>query len=377
MDKLFHTPVKSASIYDIIISEELAKYTRINSGRDVMEWRTVEYSKKQIDKAGKTLISNAISPMEEEAALEVVNNWRASHAFPLHIITCHLRRISPDNAVVVQRLKRMDSILGKLKRFPSMSLYRMQDLGGCRVIVQSMDEVDTVIKKLKTSRMRHILKNEHDYIASPKKSGYRSHHMVYQYYSDKVTDYNKNMLIEIQIRTRLQHLWATAIETMGIYTHSALKASIGDDDILRFCALTSSLFALEEGLPLVPETPSKRLELIEELREIDSRLKVVNTLKAIRVAINHVKERKGVGYYLLRLNFKKGRLYIDTFRPSAIELATNAYNRMEAVKDSDTDIVLVSASSFDSLRAAYPNYFTDIAEFIKIVERYTHTIIID
>lgn len=369
--------VTSPSIYDIIIADELDKIQCDKTWRNIMEWKKVEYSKKQIDKAGKALTKNSITATEEKQALDVINNWRASHAFPLHIITCHLRRISPSNAVVVQRLKRLDSIIGKLKRFPSMNLYRMQDLGGCRVIVETMDDVDRILEKLKYSRMRHILKNEHDYIYSPKLSGYRCHHMIYQYQSDKVVDYNKNMLIEVQIRTHLQHLWATAIETMGIYTHSALKASVGDEDILRFFALVSSLFALEEGLPLVPDTPTKYSELIDELTEIDQRRKVVDTLKAIRVAIDHVKEHKGAGYYLLRLDFKVARLHVNMFRPSEIEAATNAYNKMEALKDANTDAVLVSASSFDSLRAAYPNYFADIGEFIKRTETYTHTIVID
>ena len=46
--------------------------------------------------------------------------------------------------------------------------------------------------------------------------------------------YNKNMFIEVQFRTKLQHMWATAVEMMGIYTNSNLKSSQGDYDILRF-----------------------------------------------------------------------------------------------------------------------------------------------
>lgn len=49
-----------------------------------------------------------------------------------------------------------------------MSLYRMQDLGGCRVIVNSIDQVYEAVEKYKTSRIRHILKREYDYIQNPK-----------------------------------------------------------------------------------------------------------------------------------------------------------------------------------------------------------------
>lgn len=67
--------------------------------------------------------------------------------------------------------------------------------------------------------------------------------MVYQFQSDDNDTYNKNILIEIQFRTKLQHIWATAVEMMGIFTKSKLKSSIGDEDILRFFVLVSSLFA--------------------------------------------------------------------------------------------------------------------------------------
>lgn len=333
-------------------------------------WKKVEYTPSQIKKAGKQLSKSSLNKNEELESLNIVNNWRASHAFPLHIITCHLKRITRSDTIVVQRLKRLDSIIGKLKRIKSMDLYKMQDLGGCRVIVNSIDEVYETVSKLKKSRMRHILKNENDYIGNPKPSGYRSYHMIYQYHSDRSETYNKNMLIEIQIRTHLQHVWATAIETMGIYTHSALKASNGNEDVLRFFALVSSLFAISEGLPVVPGTYDTVIEIKKELIEINEKQKILDTLKAIRVAIEHVKDIKNAGYYILKLNFSEGNLSIFSYRTSEIDIATNLYNGIEAENNPQIDVVLVAATSLSALRAAYPNYFTDIGEFITIVESY-------
>ena len=120
----------------------------------------------------------------------------------------------------------------------------MQDLGGCRVILNSINQVYKSVSNYKSSHVLHELKKENDYIQNPKTSGYRSYHMVYQFKSKSNDIYNKNMLIEIQFRTQLQHLWATALETMGIYTQTNLKSSIGDKDVLRFFILVSSLFDL-------------------------------------------------------------------------------------------------------------------------------------
>jgi len=55
-------------------------------------------------------------------------------------------------------------------------------------------------------------------------------------------------------------------------------------------------------------------------------------------------------------------LKIDAFTKSQIELATKAYNQIESVNNPDIDSVLVSATSFETLKAAYPNYFTDITQ---------------
>lgn len=341
-------------------------------GRNRIMWKTVEYSQNQIKKAGKTILKDNSTEEEIKRALMIVNNWRAAHAFPLNTITCHLKRITSDDAIIVQRLKRLDSITGKLKRFHNMSLCTMQDLGGCRVIVDSTEDVYKIVNKYKTSRIRHVLKDEYDYLAHPKESGYRSYHLVYQYHSDRSETYNKNMLIEIQVRTRLQHMWATAVETMGIYTNNALKAGSGNKDVLRFFTLVSSVFAIRENMPVAPKTSNDLECLVKELRNIDKRNNIVSTLSAISVAINHVKGQKKKGYYILILNYKTKMLRIKSYKPSEINEATEVYNNIEenVRKDRSVDAVLVSATSFDSLRAAYPNYFSDIKEFVELVRSY-------
>ena len=146
-------------------------------------WKVVEYSKNQIINAGKTIKKDNASDEDVKQALLVIDNWRSAHAFPLHIIYTHLRRFAKNNKdiIVSERLKRLDSILGKLKREPTMSLWTMQDLGGCRFVVPNVGDVYTYVEKYEKSRKRHILKNQYDYIKNPKKSGYRSVHMVYQY----------------------------------------------------------------------------------------------------------------------------------------------------------------------------------------------------
>lgn len=357
--------MKNVESYDILIENIEKEWDDSMNENLVRKWEIPIYSKSQINKAVKTIMDYNTSKEDIDTAFDIINNWRSAHSYPLHVITSNLRN-NNRNAIVVQRLKRLDSIIGKIKRFPEMSLYRMQDLGGCRVIVNSIDDVYKVVKKYNTSRIRHELKNSYDYIVNPKKSGYRSYHMVYKFHSDKKELYNKNMLIEIQVRTKLQHMWATAIEMMGIYTKSQLKAGIGDEHVLRFFSLVSSLFALEENMPIVPETSTNRSALITEIKTINSEHKIIPRLRALKVATN-LTTTSGIknGYYILTLDYKKSILKVKQYKMTELDKATYMYNKIENGRLEDIDCVLVSASSFDSMKAAYPNYFYDISEFAE------------
>lgn len=364
--------VQSIDMYDIIIENALKDWENSMNSQNQRElWEVPKYSKSEINKAGSIIADSSSSKEDRNNALIILNNWRAAHAYPLQVICSNLRLRNPD-AIVVQRLKRLESITGKIERFPDMSLYRMQDLGGCRVIVDTIDQVYEAVEKYKRSRIRHILKREYDYIQNPKESGYRSYHMVYQFQSDKKETYNKNMFIEIQFRTKLQHIWATAVEMMGIYTKSQLKANKGDKNILRFFTLISSVFAKMEITPICPNTIDDYNILISEIRQIDKKMNLVSRLSALSVAINHTnanKKMKGKGYYVLILNYKDKFLRVRGFSPNQIELATKVYNDIEATNNPNVDVVLVSATSFDTLKAAYPNYFTDISQFVDMMRR--------
>lgn len=342
-------------------------------------WKKVEYSKKEINRAGKLIIDPTASQDNVILAMKVIDNWRAAHAFPMNTFAINLKKKTESipSAIVVQRLKRLDTILYKLHRFPTMELYRMQDLGGCRVILPSIKDVYKLKKELKDSRIRHELHNEKDYIAEPNpETGYRGVHLIYRYVSDKKTDYN-GLQVEIQIRTKLQHLWATAVETVGVFTQNGLKFNQGSERWLRFFKVTSALFSIEEKSAVVSGISSDKKEIISELLEIIDELGVFDKLITIGLAtknIGRISKSKTPGYYLLVLDLEKSQLKISKI--STIEKATEEYNNFEQNKGKKAvDAVLVSAQSFDVLQRAYPNYFADITEFsstlAKLLKKYS------
>lgn len=92
---------------------------KIQNKREI--WEIPKYSKSEINKAG-FIIANPFSTKEDrDNALIILNNWRAAHAYPLQVICSNLRLRNP-GAIVVQRLKRLDSIIGKNRTFPRHEL---------------------------------------------------------------------------------------------------------------------------------------------------------------------------------------------------------------------------------------------------------------
>lgn len=342
------------------------------------KWKEPEYTKKQINEAGHIIRNVNASETEIQNARVIIDNWRAAHAYPLHVFYMNLRRMAGTRSdiIVAERLKRLDSIIDKLQREPTMELYRMQDLGGCRMVLPTLDEVYEYSEKFQKSRIRHEAKNPKDYIQQPKNSGYRSLHLIYKFKTDTPEKdiYNQYpMLIELQFRTHLQHIWATAVESFGLFKNQALKAGKGDEAYKRFFVLVSSLFAINEKCPIVPETIQDEKEIVSEIEQINDQHHILDMLTAIRVVVDRetgaIPDKKG--YYILSLNYKTNILQKMFFRPSEIERANLTYDKLESSRGTEPlDIVLVRASSFSIVKEAYPNYFLDIGEFVDLIKQY-------
>lgn len=354
--------------------------------RSEMEWAVPKYAKKRVNWAGKMLLveappyyGNNFEVTEEYrawlqeyiAALDIINNWRSSHNFPLNTFHIGLKRrakIIDPNAITAQRIKRMASIEAKLNRFPTMTLSQMQDIGGCRAIVSSAQGVAKLCESYAESDLKHIPQQTDNYIDVPKKSGYRGVHLIYRYHSDRRQDYN-SLKIEMQLRSQLQHAWATAVETVGAFVQQALKSSLGEQEWLRFFALMGGALAFRENTAPVPDTPSAYSDLVKEIREYAKSLEVASRLQAFGAALQYYesKQSKNTHYYLVEVNHAQRSLSVTGFKQSESDRATQKYLEVEKkIKDTspNSDAVLVSVDSMNSLRQAYPNYFLDTGVFL-------------
>ena len=295
------------------------------------------------------------------------------------------RRIDQD-ALVAQRLKRRPSIEIKLRDNPNMKLSQMQDIGGCRAVLSSIGKVRQLVKMYKEAHAKSPKNrsdwdgaDDFDYIACPKPDGYRSVHMVFRFQSSSPEHeiYN-GQRIEVQIRTKLQHAWATAVETAQLFTGQALKSKVknASEDWLRFFTLASSLFALREKSPTVPGAPDNRADTIAELREITARTDIMQSLSNWNDTVHllELKDEPGAYFYLLTLDAAARNLRVQQFRKDEAVQSQTEYDKVEkeADKNPNLQVVLVSTDDLGALRKAYPSYYVDTKDFIHAVKQKLH-----
>ncbi len=342
------------------------------------EWVKREHGKGEIDRVGALLLpwwTGAVSkdPDNLGSAWRIIQNWRASHAMPLLTFRMGLaqraKRVE-SNAIIAQRLKRLVSVMNKLAREPHMKLSQMQDLGGCRAIMSNIQAVEQLYDLYREGG-DDLFQSEggmkcYDYIRNPKSDGYRGIHVVGRYNAraDKNEPWN-GQRIEIQLRSQLQHAFATAVETVTTFTRTRLKFGAGPKEWRRFFSLMGSALAIREGTPLVEGTPSDNGELVKELRDLTKTLQVRRRLRGWTSALKQLPKRDTTNARWLLLVLDISGNTIKATGYSTGKEASDAVAAIETLPNSEQlDAVVVWVNSARGLRRAYPNYYADTTAFL-------------
>jgi len=342
-----------------------------------------EFSSSVTDSAGDILKNASSTDEEKNKALKILSNWRAAHSYPMHIFKKRLKSVSEKidkGALSAQRLKRVPSIIKKLNRSydgnkPTMKLTQMQDIAGCRVVMSNVKLANELYQKYYIKGdLKHKKVNEKDYISHPKTDGYRSIHLVYRYSSDKGKEEYNGLLIEVQIRSKLQHLWATAVETVDFFTSQAIKSNEGQVDWIAFFKLVSSAFAQFENCPIVPQTPENKQEIYSLIRQKEKELQVRSKMKHWTNTIrqfDQLKNEEKSQFFLLELDTIQEKLTISSYSKRNEQKAISDYAQAEKriYGRKEYDVVLVGADTTQDLKKAYPNYFLDTREFLKYLDK--------
>lgn len=162
----------------------------------------MQFSSNEIKRLGNRLRDGST----DSADIELLERWRESYDPLLISMSSEVDKILRENgfkSLLSGRSKRTKSILRKLKRADNeaMDLSRMHDLVGFRIILPSIAEQDRAMTLLAGALHQ---KKVYDYRDGDRP--YRSVHVVVR---------GDSRLVEIQLRTLPQHVWAVESEAFG------------------------------------------------------------------------------------------------------------------------------------------------------------------
>lgn len=319
-------------------------------------------SRSRVNRAGANVRSGNPTPED----LQAIDEWRAAHRAVLNTFQAVLRtRTKGQKITVAQRHKRKKTIFDKLTRLPKMELARMDDVAGCRLIFSGLDQLNSFRREFHGARFNHKRRNDIDkynYIKSPKITGYRGIHDVYEYDVNSLVGKDlKGLFLEIQYRTLVQHAWSTAVEVIGFITESQPKFQKGDLRYQDAMSFASEILARAYEKSVGPYPDLENAELVSRFLKLDQELNLLTTLRGLNSANKAVSENRNT----ILVFSLTGELEIKTYRdaPEALRALFELEKQLP-----DQDIVLVRADSSEDVRLAFRNYFSDAREFIKFIE---------
>lgn len=226
-------------------------------------------SKTQVDRLGDRLRKGNIT----EADLRLLDQYRRSFTEAYEVVVEAIRTelgLEPTG----RPAKSTTSISDKLRR-ESIRLSQIQDIAGCRLIVADINAQELVVQSL-TTLFEHTTVSDRREKPS---HGYRAVHVI-------VNTYGK--LIEVQVRTELQHLWAELSEKFSDIIDPAIKYGGGDEAFQRLLKVTSTAVVELESLETeLADGPVDFQERFNSLRQ--------EQFNSLRSAIGLVEKLKGEG----------------------------------------------------------------------------------
>lgn len=332
-------------------------------------------TKSKIDRAGFALAKDKFRDAEEMIELEdVFDEYRKSHLEPLSETTLELQKWLNEyghDYYIAQRLKRKPQIARKLNRL-SVRLTQLQDIGGCRIILEKNELVEQAIDFLKKkidSTTDLSLTRITDYRERGRDiTGYRSVHLLLERGGRK---------LELQLRSRIQHYWAESIErTSVIYGHH-LKEGEGDFEVISyFHKLSDAFYEIESG-----RTPSvrSRLDIDVAKNQSEKIIRAKNPSKAIDIHVNEdiiltltEKEKRSpnpINNWIIVFDWSSGQFVswdiVGRTPDEAIEAYVRYENQFPAEKN--FEVVLIGSSRVATVRRTHSHYF-GIEDYDKILE---------
>ena len=308
-------------------------------------------SKADIDRLGDKI--RAEKNVICEDTLNDLQEYRTSHREILSLTFTFLCAISKKihpTTIVTYRIKRFESIIGKLNRYPEMRFSRMWDIGGCRCIARTNKDVYKIKDLISNEKDFEIVK-EYDYIKEPQKDGYKSLHLF-------IKKRNCDKIIEVQLRNQIDHNWATLVEITDLLFDSKLKEFGENKDLLRFHYLLSKIDTLCIDDKKEIAKILKQYNYFEKLSEVFSR----NYIKVRRqwFAIESQNSHK---FFLIETT--KDDVPKITSYNSSVKAEEQYFNVYKTSQNANIVLTHLQTPSYNQISIAYSNYILTFHSFLN------------
>lgn len=290
-------------------------------------------SRNQLDKIGKRIRHGEITEEDKQE----IENFRNNKIPELLKTLVKINSLIASNGVrglISGRPKRLKSIIRKLERGQGTSLFRMVDIIGVRIIVENIEFQDRVLSLIE-SRLE-LLRPCLDYRDSV---FYRAIHVH--------TKSDGGDVVEIQIRTLPQQLWAIESESFG----EQVKEGVYDANERSY---------LSELSQQCKELDQDSLSTSSDTLYGKTRGPIDGIYPRI-VSVFEENEDQGqsFGSYIVVFDRITNELLSRDYFPEIdLNEATNEYKRLTSSLSEDRfDILLLNAKNVGSLKVTHSNYF--------------------
>jgi ppGpp synthetase/RelA/SpoT-type nucleotidyltranferase len=306
-------------------------------------------TKGEINRIGDTI--RAESQSISDATLNNLQSFRTSHKSTLSSVfnlLCKFSRTINKSAIITYRIKRFESIIRKLHRYPDMQLSRKWDIGGCRCIFDNNYQVYK-LKRLIERDPNLRIKKIYDYIESPQKEGYRSLHLFVEIPESSIT-------IEVQIRNQNDHNWATLVEITDLLLNVKLKEYGDNSELLLFHKLLSEKETLSADQKKIIADTIHRYKYFQKLSSVFSKNYIQVRKKWLVI------EGNGLKYFLIET--KIDEIPKITGFANFTEAEEKYFDVYKTNHNANIVLTHLAVANYHHISVAYSNYILTFHSFL-------------
>lgn len=321
-------------------------------------------TKSEVNRIGKSIRLN-IQNGHEILEKDILNlqEYRTSFQKDLASVFNQISAISKkerSDSIVSFRIKRIESILSKIRREKTMALGNMGDIAGCRVLLYSDDALLGLVKKFNSL---FNVKYFNDYLITSKNDGYRGYHLYIE------SPINANKLIEIQLRTVSAHKWASLVEIIDILYDVKIKEGEKNRDFQEFLLLMAKTdeLTIQDKLKIVK---------IDEKHKIYYKLNEVFIQNYIQVRKDWIDLSRSTNNYFI--------IEVDSYKKSSLvsfesySLAETKYFEMFGKKNKSHFVLThIEKPNYKRVCIAYASYMLVNHDYLEDWSKFTLDIIND